>query len=309
MFVLADSVPLTAREVASGVLGSICLACWIFLLVPQLIENYKNGSADAVSLAFLFVWFIGDITNLIGSLWAQLVPVIITIAIYFCLADGILISQCIYYDHQNARRDAAAAAHERSGSDYRTLSSATAGSVSEADSDAMDPTTPLLSRRMSQNLVASALVAVASRRRRRSTESMRRRRSSHLQDSLTKILEETEPRNAWARNSLSVIGICAAGAAGWLIAWQSGVWHPTSNEHSGQTVLGAQVMGYVSAVCYLGARIPQIIKNFREKSCEDKADRYRKRPFSTVLHIISRGKFIIWRWGKFFIIPIPDSPP
>ncbi|ODH36265.1 hypothetical protein ACO22_02789 [Paracoccidioides brasiliensis] len=293
MFVLADSVPLTAREVASGVLGSICLACWIFLLVPQLIENYKNGSADAVSLAFLFVWFIGDITNLIGSLWAQLVPVIITIAIYFCLADGILISQCIYYDHQNARRDAAAAAHERSGSDYRTLSSATAGSVSEAESDAMDPTTPLLSRRMSQNLAASALVAVASRRRRRSTESMRRRRSSHLQDSLTKILEETEPRNAWARNSLSVIGICAAGAAGWLIAWQSGVWHPTSDEHSGQTVLGAQVMGY----------------------CEDTSDHQEfpgeimRRPFSTVLHIISRGKFIIWRWGKFFIIPIPDSPP
>jgi uncharacterized protein with PQ loop repeat len=35
-----------------------------------------------------------------------------------------------------------------------------------------------------------------------------------------------------------------------------------------ETAFGAQVLGYVSAVCYLGARIPQIIKNQREKSCE-----------------------------------------
>ena len=31
---------------------------------------------------------------------------------------------------------------------------------------------------------------------------------------------------------------------------------------------GAQILGYLSAVAYLGARIPQIVKNAREKSCE-----------------------------------------
>jgi uncharacterized protein with PQ loop repeat len=35
--------------------------------VPQLILNYKTGSADGISLAFLFVWMIGDITNLSGK--------------------------------------------------------------------------------------------------------------------------------------------------------------------------------------------------------------------------------------------------
>ncbi|KKZ64687.1 hypothetical protein EMCG_09410 [[Emmonsia] crescens] len=98
---------------------------------------------------------------------------------------------------------------------------------------------------------------------------MRRRHSQHHgQDSLTKILEETEPGNAWVKNSLSVFGICAAGAAGWAIAWQSGVWQPTANELPGEMAVGAQVFGYMSAVCYLGARIPQIFKNYREKSCE-----------------------------------------
>ncbi|KAJ1939139.1 hypothetical protein EC988_007394, partial [Linderina pennispora] len=30
----------------------------------------------------------------------------------------------------------------------------------------------------------------------------------------------------------------------------------------------SQAMGYISAVLFLGARIPQIIKNYRKKSCE-----------------------------------------
>jgi PQ loop repeat len=35
--------------------------------VPQLILNYKTGSADGISLAFLLVWLVGDITNLSGK--------------------------------------------------------------------------------------------------------------------------------------------------------------------------------------------------------------------------------------------------
>jgi uncharacterized protein with PQ loop repeat len=37
------------------------------LQVPQLILNYKTGSADGISLAFLTVWLIGDATNLAGA--------------------------------------------------------------------------------------------------------------------------------------------------------------------------------------------------------------------------------------------------
>jgi hypothetical protein len=35
-----------------------------------------------------------------------------------------------------------------------------------------------------------------------------------------------------------------------------------------KVAVGASVLGYFSAVCYLGARIPQILKNYRDKSCE-----------------------------------------
>lgn len=59
------------------------------------------------------------------------------------------------------------------------------------------------------------------------------------------------------RNTLSILGVLAVGAAGWAIAWQSGVWTPTVDDggdlnEAVKTAVGAKVLGYVSAVCYLG---------------------------------------------------------
>jgi uncharacterized protein with PQ loop repeat len=35
--------------------------------LPQLFANYKAKSADGLSMAFLIVWLLGDVTNLIGG--------------------------------------------------------------------------------------------------------------------------------------------------------------------------------------------------------------------------------------------------
>ncbi|KAF1928635.1 vacuolar membrane PQ loop repeat protein [Didymella exigua CBS 183.55] len=228
---------LTAREALSGIWGSISLCAWIFLLVPQLIENYKSGSADGISLVFLAIWFIGDVTNLAGALWAGLVPTVIALAMYFCVADLILITQCVYYNTINARRTA------------RKTSTQSANSV-EA---------PLLGRRDSSN------VGLPGSHRRDSQASRRRRASS-----LPTILDVDDVPSEWMKNTVSVFGVMAVGAAGWAIAWQSGVWlpQPTRTGDAPPIALGAEILGYVSAVCYLGARVPQIIKNQRERSCE-----------------------------------------
>jgi len=240
-----DYVSLTTREAFSGIFGSISLACWIFLLVPQLVENYRNGSAEAISLGFIFIWFLGDICNLVGAAWAGLVPVVIAIAVYFCFADGVLISQCLYYNIINRRRDAKAAT---------------------AETDIADEE-PLLARTRSGSLT------IPGSRRRSSNASLRRRSSGqHSTDVLSKIMEEDESSGRlWLRNTISVLAIIAAGTAGWALAWQSGAWKPTPERQDNAEepmAVGAQVLGYASAVAYLGARIPQIIKNWREKSCE-----------------------------------------
>lgn len=49
---------LHTHEILSGISGSVSLACWLFVLVPQLLENYMSKSAEGISLAFLLVWLV-----------------------------------------------------------------------------------------------------------------------------------------------------------------------------------------------------------------------------------------------------------
>jgi PQ loop repeat len=119
-------------------------------------------------------------------------------------------------------------------------------------------------------------------------------------------MEEDEASGRlWLRNTVSVFAIVAAGTAGWAIAWQSGAWKPTP-EHQGSSeermAVGAQVLGYASAVAYLGARIPQIIKNWRDKSCEGRlCDPSSKvanccRTLAAVLHpVVDRQRYL---WSR-----------
>jgi len=255
-------IPLTTREALSGIFGSISLACWIFLLVPQLLENYRNSSAEAISLAFIFVWFIGDVANLAGALWAGLVPVVVAIGVYFCIADGVLISQCLYYGIKNKRREGKALLNAAS-------SSSTAGAQQPVRVN--DEEEPLLKRTRTNSIT----IPGSADNRRRSSASTRRRRSSlaHQDEQLAQIFEENDENGGrlWFKNAMSVIAIGVVGAAGWAIAYESGAWKPTptSTDMDGEKMAtGAQILGYLSAAAYLGARIPQIIKNARDRSCE-----------------------------------------
>lgn len=214
--------------------------------MPQLIENYRQGSAEGISLLFLAVWFIGDITNLAGAYWAGLVPTVTALAVYFCFADLILISQCLYYNIINARRE-------------RKLSQLTGGSGDSAEQ-------PLLRRATNDSRRRRSSLGLPGSQRRSSVSDGRRR------SSLAAIVEEGRGDKAWFKNAISVALIFTAGAAGWAIAWKSNVWHPVPEDGNtgggSDSPLGAQILGYTSAVCYLSARLPQIYKNQKDRSCE-----------------------------------------
>ncbi|KAF4551852.1 PQ loop repeat-containing protein 4 [Elsinoe fawcettii] len=247
---MALSTHLTVTEALSGISGSVSLAAWVFLLVPQLIENYKQGSAAGVSLLFLAVWMLGDIANLIGAVWADLVPTVIALAIYFCIADTILILQCLYYNTINARKE------------KRRLARL------EAEANEEDP---LLQRTISGGGVTPENLGLPGSRRRSSEGRRSKPSTTERRDSLSRILEEDTTRRAWLKNAVSVVLIVLAGTAGWAIAWRAGAWKPTPVSGPGEeeeTPVGAEILGYASAVLYLGARIPQIMKNHRERSCE-----------------------------------------
>lgn len=141
---------------------------------------------------------------------------------YFCIADSVLITQCLYYRSRKARIEA----HHR-----RRHSS----------TESPEPTTPLLGRAPDENRTAPY--------------NTNGRRDSDVEDTLAKIVEEGESgRAAWVKNSLSLLGICVVGMVGWAVAWQTGIWKPASQDHNGgvDMAVGAQILGYFSAVAYLG---------------------------------------------------------
>ncbi|KAI1408579.1 PQ-loop-domain-containing protein [Hypoxylon sp. FL1857] len=240
---MALSHGLSVNEILSGIFGSISLTAWICLLLPQLITNYKAKSAEGLSMAFLAVWLFGDIANLSGALVTGLAPTATALAGYFCISDIILITQSVYYNALNARKT-------------RQRTRSTQSDASEDE--------PLLQprRRSSSGLPGSH----------------RRHSLHHAESSLDPIKrivtgeDDTPDSNPWLHNTLSVAAIYLVGAAGWFVSYKIGAWdkpdipdEPTADEPV--AILGL-VLGYASALCYLCARVPQILKNYREKSCE-----------------------------------------
>ncbi|KAK3393191.1 PQ loop repeat-domain-containing protein [Podospora didyma] len=252
-----------AGEAISGVFGSVSLVSWICLLLPQLIANYKAKSGDALSMKFLIIWLVGDIANLFGALFTSLAPSTIALASYFCVADLIIICQCSYYNTVNARRRSRTEQRRRDSSTATHDTDATAV-VSDASEDE-----PLLerSRRRSES------TGLPGSHRRHSV----RRAESNL-DPLTRIItgeDDTPDSNPWLHNTLSLLAVWIIGAAGWFIGFKMGVWDvsdgsglPDEPDAANPMALVGMSLGYFSAVCYLCARIPQIIKNYQEKSCE-----------------------------------------
>lgn len=196
---------------------------------------------------------------MIGAFWAGLVPTVIAIAVYFCLSDGVLLSQCLYYSIKNSKKHQIAAAR--------------------VSIDDQDPTQPLLGNRQAATTTSdarrpstvsrrSSTVDLPGSRRRRSSaaasEAARRRASlRENEDPLGKIVEDgssapgAAKRRETVKNLISIVAICVIGSAGWAIAWATGAWRPTptgadSGETGGEIAWGAEVLGYASAVCYLG---------------------------------------------------------
>jgi solute carrier family 66 (lysosomal lysine-arginine transporter), member 1 len=212
------------------------------------------------------------------------VPTVVAIAVYFCVADGVLIGQCGWYWYYNSGGfdgDGGGDAVKKGnkGSSRRTSGGGSEGVDGRGGEEEEEP---LLARQRSGSIT---IPGSGERRRRRSSRAgssvdagavaaaaAPRRRSSQADHLLAGIVEE-ERGKAWMKNLFSLLAIVAVGTAGWAIAWGSGAWRPTpvldGADSGGETgPVGAQLLGYISALAYLGARIPQIVKNARDGSCE-----------------------------------------
>ncbi|KAB0363726.1 hypothetical protein FD754_007882 [Muntiacus muntjak] len=83
---------------ASVGLGLLSILCFAASTFPQYIKACKTGNMDqALSLWFLLGWIGGDSCNLIGSFLADQLPLQTYTAVYYVLADVLMLSLYFYY--------------------------------------------------------------------------------------------------------------------------------------------------------------------------------------------------------------------
>nr|XP_020020969.1 lysosomal amino acid transporter 1 homolog isoform X1 [Castor canadensis] len=83
---------------ASVGLGLVSIVCFAASTFPQYIKACKTGNMDqALSLWFLLGWISGDSCNLIGSFLADQLPLQTYTAVYYILADLMMLTLYFYY--------------------------------------------------------------------------------------------------------------------------------------------------------------------------------------------------------------------
>lgn len=89
-----------------------------------------------------------------------------------------------------------------------------------------------------------------------------RRNSSALED----LIQDPEHHSVFTRYILPILFVILAGVVGFFISPSNS--HDVESTSQGDIETGPQVLGYISAFLYLTARIPQMLQNYRKKSCE-----------------------------------------
>ena len=87
-------------ELVAFLVGMSSIVLWMAAQAPQLLKNYRNKSAEALSVWFLLQWLMGDTCNLAGCiLTGSQLPTETYTAVYFICADAVILAQYLYYSH------------------------------------------------------------------------------------------------------------------------------------------------------------------------------------------------------------------
>lgn len=275
------------NENISGLMGSISIACWVIVFVPQIYENFYRSSAEGLSLLFIILWLAGDVFNLVGAMMQHLLMTMIILAAYYTIADIILLIQCLWYDRA---ADPMLNVDEINDIDPIHFSPATPMNENVLQ-DVFSEHQPLLVKRGSN---PSAYNSLHQHIQQEQGSSEQQEQQAEQEE---EVLVETLDKGNYLSDAIIVSLVIFAGFASWYIPYCKRYYnnniitesststftitsrfsmmsHHHRIPHGGSEVdeievnLLAQFFGYLSAVLYLGSRIPQILLNFKRKSCE-----------------------------------------
>lgn len=234
------------------ILGSVSIICWVIVGWPQMLQNYRDKSAEGLSLSFILIWLTGDMFNIAAALLDRdFVLSILLVGLWYVIMDVALLFQIFYYGRGKS-------VTERSPSEKTPLRVIS---------------TPM--RTMSLAVVQSPFMgSPRSYIRSPATPSYATRHSyQQYQTSYTK-----------TQLCAMCLSVCAVGTVGWLnlpnseIFWTDSqslssstarVLHSVVKKKSGDSrAIVTQVCGWICTLFYVGSRIPQLVKNYMRQSCE-----------------------------------------
>ncbi|AOW28598.1 hypothetical protein MG5_03036 [Candida albicans P57072] len=224
----------------SGITGSISIACWIIVFAPQIYENFKRKSSEGLSLTFIVLWLAGDVFNVLGAVLQGVLPTMIILAVYYTLADIVLLWQCLAY-----------------------------GDGKNPDLIHLSPANPL-----NEDVLETAMSNEERHNRRRNqgntTEDLESSTTS-VDSSISK--SSSSQFQSFLINTLMVTLVIASGVIGWYISYIKESKHHSKHpgKHNPEELIFdplAQIFGWLCAFFYLGSRIPQIVLNYERKSCD-----------------------------------------
>ncbi|KAG9296769.1 hypothetical protein G9A89_002166 [Geosiphon pyriformis] len=226
------------NDIASYIFGSISIGCWIVVLAPQLYKNYKRKSSDSISTTFLLIWFAGDMLNLAGALLQNLLLTMILLASYYIFQDTLILTQVYYYRKfgRNSTEDEITVICDDTEEtplvpmDHKSSSPA---EIPQQQSRSKFPGVLELLALVSCIGLTGMLVLY------------------HYNDTPGSIVNDDH-----------------------IILWKikssmfNNEYTTSESNDSSHVVWLAQSLGWGSALLYLGSRIPQILMNFQNRSCE-----------------------------------------
>lgn len=252
-------------ENLSELTGSISIACWVIVFVPQIYENFYRKSSEGLSLLFIVLWLAGDVFNVVGAMMQHLLLTMIILAAYYTLADIILLIQCLFYGSEEK---------------IDPIHLSPANPISEnVLEDVFHEHQPLLNTSNSSPVPLHGSIMeridefTNSNNNNNDSASMGNLASINPtpltgipEDDINSILKQ-ETSQFTIKDLFIVTTVILGGFLSWYISYCHKSGESISKPELTMNWL-AQLFGYVSAILYLGSRIPQILLNYQRKSCE-----------------------------------------
>jgi len=266
----------------------------VVVFSPQIIVNFRRSSAHGLSLTFIIIWLFGDIFNILGAVLQNVLPTIVILAVYYTVADIVLLGQCLYYrgwalketvggtqgaaigDEEAVEEEEATERSPLIPRDTATTTTSSRPRISAADSPSQTSLSSIHSR-LSANIdtthLSPATLFIPS-----------------PNATATPPAEEPlQPHSyfyIFLFNATALMVVCAAGVLGWWLfshfprndfpqyhrQHRNRNHDPNHNFDSAPSDLHfdiwGQIFGYFCAVLYLDSRIPQLLLNYKRKSTE-----------------------------------------